>query len=512
MPRTSVFSFQNSSKRDAFSGGLFFFAVVCALLGAIFMGLLATTASPIYIALGVGVMAGCVLLARLHYGVWIVLLGTLLINGLISLTLPQYSKISWLFSMLGFLLFAGSFVQVFAEKRRGHLWLPGFLVSFLLLFFYSIVISFFVSDGWAEALVGIKRYFQLFGLALFLALLPVFDKSKQMFRHLLLFLFVLALLQLPFAVFERIVLVPLREGLWKQGVVPIDVVSGTFESSLEGGGSSSVMVIFLVCFLGYLLSLMRDGVMSRSKGILVSVIVVAPLFLGETKIALILFPMVFIFVYGAQIRKNPFVGVMAILLGLGLTVVLGWIYFSLLATQGMTVEAQIDKALAYNFGVSGYYDRYSLNRTTAISFWFGEHGLHNIASAFFGHGIGSSYSGAGSLVPGHLSRDYPYMAINLTTLSSLLWDVGVFGTALFLYAFWGAWRAVSRLYREANDGHERARLMALKVSVAANAFAVLYSNSLISSLSHEAIVAFTFGYIAWLCRRRRFAEHAQIAA
>ena len=483
--------------------------MTAVVLAAIFFGFLATTGSPIYIAVGVGLVGGAALFARPDLAVWILLIGTLLVNGLVGLTVPQYGKVAWLFSMTGFFLLAASFLKVFEAQRLRQLWIPGFVSALFVLLFYSTITAAFFSDGLAEALVGFKRYYQLFGLVFFLSLLPLAVKSEHRIKYWLVAIFILFLLQLPFAIVQRVFLVPLREGLWKQGVVPIDIVSGTFEASLEGGGSSSIMVVFLAIGLAYVLTLLRDRMWPRKRALLAAVVIGAPLFLGETKIALVLLPLVFVLVFSRQIRRSPVTAILTLAVGAGLTLLLAWIYFSLLATQGNTFETQLEKAFAYNFGSVGYYDRYSLNRSSAIVFWWNEHGWENISNMFFGHGVGSSYSGAGSLVPGHLSRVYPYMAINLTTLSSLLWDVGLVGASLFGYVFLSAWKHATRLYWQEQDGFVRARLMAIRVSIAANAFTVLYSNSLVAGMSHETILAFTLGYLAWLVRKERFKTISQ---
>jgi hypothetical protein len=308
-----------------------------------------------------------------------------------------------------------------------------------------------------------------------------------------------ALFQLPSALFERLILVPKRIGLGG-GVVPIDIVSGTFEASLEGGGSSSIMVIFLIIVLAYVLSAWKEKVISTGKMATFALLLGSPLFLGETKIALVLLPMMFSMVFATQIRRHPVKAVGALVVAALLTALLAWVYLSMMATGKSTPAQQVQKAIDYNFGNVGYYDRYSLNRTTATTFWFGQHGLNNPVETVFGHGIGSSYSGAGSLVPGHLNSRYPFMAINLTTLSTLLWDTGLLGTMLFMVAFFAAWRASSRLMGSVAAGVDRARIIALRVSLACNAFSILYSNSMLASMSHQTILALTLGCLAWLVR------------
>lgn len=490
------------ANRYGFPAGKWSFRAVAAtgLLCTLILvyGAVATTANPMAIALAVGVVLGGMLLARLDIAIWLVLIGTLLINGAVSLALPSLTKTAWLFSLLGFFLLAGSLItQLMSRRNAVHL--PGFITVLVVMMFASLITSFLGKGSAVEVLVGAKRAYQLWGLMVAIALMSRDSRSVARTGAWLKFLFVVALLQLPTALFERIVLVPKRVGMGG-GVVPIDIVSGTFEASMEGGGSSSIMVIFLIIMLAYVFAAWKDKVIPSRRMALYAVLLGAPLFLGETKIAVVLLPMMFAMVFAGELRRNPFAAVGALIVGAGIAVCLGWIYLSVLATESVTPEQQLQKAIDYNFGSVGYYDRYSLNRTTATTFWFGEHGLENPVETVFGHGVGSSYAGAGSLVPGHLNSRYPFMAINLTALSTLLWDTGLLGTSLFLVAFLAAWRTAAGLQRQAPPGAGRAILVALRVSLACNGFALLYSNSMLSGMSHETILALTFGYLAWLVR------------
>jgi hypothetical protein len=479
------------------------------LLGgfSIIFGLIATTGSVIAIALSVGTLLGGMLLLRMDIAIWMVLVGTFLINGIVGLAFPGLTKAAWLFSMLGFFLLAGTMLTQVAN-RKAEAQLPDFVFLLVVLLFVSVVISFAGEGSSIEILSGIKRTYQLWGLILAIAMAPINERSRQMMSSWLKFIFFMAFLQLPAAIFERLVLVPKRIGMGN-GVVPIDIVSGTFESNLEGGGSSSIMVIFLIIILTYVLAAWKDKVIGRGRMVTLTLLLGTPLFLGETKIALVLVPMMFAMVFASEIRRKPFITLFALLIAALLTGLLAWTYLSMMTEGSNTPEKQLQKVIEGNFGSVGYYDRYSLNRTTVMTFWYAKHGLNNPIETVFGHGIGSSYAGAGSLVQGHLNRSYPFMGINLTGLSTLLWDTGLLGTSIFLGALIAAWRASTRLFRQARAGAERAQLVALRVSLASIAFCLLYSNSMFASLSHETIIAVTLGYLAWLVRAEKRASLPQ---
>lgn len=475
------------------------FALIVGVL-AIFCGLIASSGSLIGVAVAVGILLGGMLLARLDIAVWLVLAGTLLINGIFGLAFHSLSKAAWLLSLLGFFLLGGAMLTALLRRQKQSP-LPEFIRLFIVFMGVSLAISLTGKGGVLEVLVGAKRTFQLWGLMLVIAMMPISDESNNRIIAWCKFAFLLGFIQLPVALFERLVLVPMRAGM-KGGVVAIDIVSGTFESSLDGGGSSSTMIMFLIVLLAYTLAAWRERIFSRTKAMVFSVIFFAPMFLGETKLALVLLPTMILMIFGKELRNTPVKAIAAIIFGFLVTSLLAWLYLTMMRTGSVTLEQQYEKMIAYNFGDVGYYDRYSVNRTTAITFWYKQHGLSDPVATVFGHGIGSSYSGAGSLAPGHLSLRYPFMAINLTGLSTLLWDTGLLGTSLFLLGLYLAWRKSNQLLKIVSFGEERARIEALRVSLMCIVFSLMYSNSMFSALSHECLIAFTFGYLAWISRAK----------
>jgi hypothetical protein len=467
---------------------------------AVLAGLIASLSQPLVLAVFVGGFLSVFLLSRIDLAVWLLLPGTLVVNGAVLLMFPRMTKISWALSMLGFFLLAAGLFSLFLARRREPVRLPGYLVLFLVLVAVSVGASLLGGGPALEILAGVKRSYQMLGLAVALALAPLTAAWRRHFQGWLVFFLVAAILQLPVALYERIVLVPLRVGMGG-GIVPIDIVSGTFEPNLEGGGDNGTMVIFLVACLAYVLTAWRERVLPALWAAVLAVQLGVPLFLGETKIALALLPMMFLLVFSREIRRNPLVAAAALTAGALLTAALAWLYFSAFAIQGKSPEQMVQNTIAYNFGSAGYYgNKASLNRTTVLTFWFQEHGPHNPVETLFGHGVGASYAGTGALVEGRLNRKYRGMAINLNTASTLLWDAGIVGAALFLGVLASAWRASGRLLSRCEDAIERGRLVALRVFLAASVFSLWYSNSLMNSPSHELLFAFTLGYLAWRVR------------
>ena len=258
----------------------------------------------------------------------------------------------------------------------------------------------------------------MWGLLFALCWFPFVERDVRRWR---VFLLIVALVQLPFAVYELIALVPLREGL--RNVVPIDVVAGTFGAMLYGGGASGEMACFLIIVLAFLLSQQMEKTLPPRRVMLLAMLVLTPLFLGETKAVVVLLPIMFLVLYRRAIIARPLYGLAGLILGVLLTAASGLFYFSLSERH---VDDQIRDYLDYNIYDKGY-GQYHLNRTTVLTFWAQQQGTHDPISFVLGNGLGSAHNPAG----GHVAMRYPNHGIGLTTASSLLWDVGIFGFGLF---------------------------------------------------------------------------------
>ncbi|TIC85325.1 hypothetical protein [Crenobacter intestini] len=474
---------------------------VSALL-AVAAGMLIARGNPVHLGLLLGTVAGLALLLNPQLIVWLLLVGTLLVMGPVGLFFPSLVKLSWAFSLLGVMLLGIALVRLLleADAREG---MPVFVWLLAALPVYAVLASLPADSTLNESAAGWKRIFQFFGLLLFIAALPVNADSERLLARCCRFLFWLALLQLPFALYQYLFLVPLRIGM-AGGVVPIDIVSGSFEASMTGGGASGTMAMFLLCVLAGTLAAWHKKSLSAGAALAATVVLCAPLLLGETKVVLILLPVVLLFAYRDVIRSSPWLAVLLVLLLACLMVALMWVYFVFFNEGERTPEQQFMQAIAYNFGTHGYADRYSLNRTTAITFWFAEHGWHNPLQTFLGHGLGASYSAPHTLQAGFLSLRYPLMNINLNTLSTLLWDAGLAGALLFCLALLGILRAAMRV--------TVAPGLAAALQTAACCFLLMlwYSDALIVASSFEVLFAFAAGYLAWLVKKERVRDEAAV--
>jgi len=457
--------------------------------GSVVFGLIATTASSMLIALAVGLIGGTFLLANPRMIVWIVLVAGLAGGALVSLAGAQFAKLPWGVVILSFLLWAPAAFSLLKGPR-----LPAFIWLFFAFLLLAVVSTALQKPAFGEFLAGFKRYFQAYGLMFALALIPFASKD---IRQWLTASAVIALMQLPFALYERFVLVPLRGGLEGGRAEVTDVVAGTFGANMEGGSPNSLMVAYLLIAAAFAYMRWREGLLPGWRTLLFVIPCFIPLFLGETKIVLVLIPLILLVLHRREALRRPGVFLLVAFMGAVLMTLLAFVYAELMWKRPL-IDV-VEETVAYNFLHKGHGHAF-LNRTSALLFWWQKQSLGDPVGFLFGHGIGSAYTGVMSFSVGHVAATYLGYGIDLTTLSLLLWEVGVLGLALHLAIFVMAWLTAGRLARTAHDPAVRADALAIQAAVAVFLLFHYYTNSIISLLSGELMIAVVLGYLGYLAR------------
>ena len=457
------------------------------VLSAFVFGLLAVSANPMMIGLGVGLVAGAFLLAVPKISVHILLSVGLVMGALVSFAGPMFGKLPWALSLLGMLLLLPatlSLVKGGGEQRK----VPAFIWIAMAFMGYALTVTILGWDSVAETVAGFKRYFQVYGLLFALVLLPFGNDDFDRWKKLLL---VIALLQFPFALYELLILVPQRGGL-STASYTTDVVAGTFGANMEGGSPNVVMVVFLLATFAFVLSRWRSGLLKTRQGVWLSIFLLLPLGMGESKIAMVMLPMTWFLLIRHDFFRSPIKYLPVLLSGVVATIVLGYVYVVLIMNS--TLQDVVESTISYNFADAGYAFFY-LNRTTVLSFWWSQQGLHDPVSFFFGHGIGSAFLGQ---ISGHIGMLYPRYGIDLTAASTLLWDLGCIGLAMFLAIFISAWRVAGKLYRESSHILIKSDALATQASIGLCMVLIIYSQDIVNLIALEILYAFLLGYLAHL--------------
>jgi uncharacterized membrane protein len=467
---------------------------VLALVAAVF-GFAASTADPVLIGMVVAAVAGLALLARPTWIITLTLVIGLCVVGLIPLWADAVaSKAVWGVSVLGFCLLAAASVRAAAgHEALRHT--PSFVWFALAFMLYAVVNGLLQMRVPMDFISGFKRYFSMWGLLFCLAWLALSDEQVSRWRRIFV---AVALLQLPFAVYELVVFVPWRKAVAYaySGMVPIDVVAGTFGAHPTLGGANAEMAAFLILAIAVVISRLKEKATDWSPRVAAFLLLSAiPLVLGETKIVVVIVPLLFIVLYRGTLLSSPVHGVVFLLAMLASVSLLAAAY---LQVMGRTFEGAWKDLYAYNFGNVGY-GGWRLNRTSVLTFWFDRQSWSDPVATVFGNGIGAAHD-AGK-PPGFVARRYLGMGIGLTSASLLLWEQGVAGLALYVSILAAAWRAAGLLAFDAREPWVRADAAAIQAAMPVFLLWLFYRTSMTDLVSIQIVFACSLGYLAWLWRR-----------
>jgi hypothetical protein len=460
-----------------------------AMLVAPVLGLMAGTGNLILAGASLGLLLVAMLMSRPVVSVWAILVIPLALSGFLALGGGLASKATWLVAVLSIILLLPSLVTLFWERKAPAYiwWALGFMA-------YGVLVS--VADGVTpkQLVAGFKRYFQGYGLMFALAVLSFAGMHVQRWRR---FFTLLAFAQLPMALFQLLVLVPLRGGLSVGGEVT-DVVAGTFGGSLVGGSNNSDLALFQIMALAFLLAHIKENLLTLRGAWWKLLVVFLPLTFGETKVVVVMLPLCVALVHMEALLRNPLRLLIVGTFTLAITLALAQLYAQVLMDSSL--DDVIEDTIRYNFQEVGY-GQYLLNRWTSLQFWWSNHPWTNLQTLLFGHGLSASYTSAAPGDSGAVAARYPGLGIDLTALSALLWDLGVVGLTGFLTLLGLAFRHASVLARCSVDPRTRAEALGIRAGLALIGLYLFYNNSVVNLITTEVIMAALLGYLAVLSRQ-----------
>lgn len=502
----------NSRSRDEgltpqrWQGGRYLLVLGLATLLGLFGGALGASGQPALAAIFLGLVIAAIVVSSRVALFWFVVNVALVVTGLVQLYAPwsQARYVRYVAPLAALALLLHWVMDRLRAGTRGHdeplpapvTWALAFALASLV----SVLIN--LSDP-VVAFIGVKNYFQMWGLFLGVMFLRWNDGFT---RNLLRGLLLIALLQLPFAAHQYFFLVPQRVGLG-EGIVPVDVVAGTFGASLLGGGANAVLAAFQVIMFGCLLALWKNGAMSTRKAALLSVLLLAPLLVNQAKISALYIPLVVIVVFYRDIAVRP---ARFLIVSLGAAGVLAVLLTALtIANPSGKLRSWsdlVDQVVARQTAdISERRGQYSeLSRWGVLTFWAQEHVKASPALTLFGHGLGESRAQERglNLADTLAEKRYPGLRIGATALSALLWDTGIFGTftvlGMFLSAFLSAnWLA--RHYR-GKDRFRTGLFEGLQAGTAVLALSLAHKDFFVVHIAYQTVVYLLIGFIAnsWL--------------
>ena len=479
---------------------LWSFGVILSIL----MGLaLALSIYPVVILLFVAI-AGLGLIIYPRVGMWVVIVGALVASGMVDLYAPFLKPIVWGLALLSIILSIIALTKSFFEKKlkQAHgqksVKDADYLIRITLLFVFSVVVSSLINwHGVSGFLVGLKGYFQVWGLLIAIFYLT---KDANQAQKLILFFLLLGILQIPAVLHQFLVLVPKRSALIfaEHGIVAGDIVAGTFGGSMTGGGRSSNLALLCVLCVTIMLAKWRAGLTSGMLAASASIVFIAPMFISEAKIFLVLLPIALFLLFKERILSNPLKAITGLLALLVFLVSIFFAYSLLPGAKSQRVKSidnMIEQNLSYNIGKKGY-GNYSLNRTTVYPFWLNEQTEGGkVLNTIIGYGPGSS-SGGTTLNDKSLAfSQYKGFGIGLTGLSALLWEVGILGTSLALLMFYMAYRLGSKMATKWQATPHWPLIKSAQISIPLFAFSLLHNNYFVFDISFQTMFVVIVAYL-----------------
>lgn len=429
---------------------------------------------------------------------------TFLVVGVVGY-FAKINQIYWVPYILGLVIWFRTLVEFAVRGKQPQgpwpfvLWA---LVAYLIVLAINVLA---IPQTVGVYLVATKNY--LFLLSVFLAGF-VLIKQPRTYELIWKFLMVVALLQLPMAVFQYVVV---GGRLEEEGRHGWDAVSGTFGGS-ETGGASGFMGIYLVTMLVLLVALLRNGQISKRSAGLFAAVCMSPVFIGEVKaIFLIFLPVAAFWLFRKEIVRNPmkasfwslvFVAVMAV----------GLFAYEILHYQdsrgaNRTFTEQVTEAVMLD--TDPYHVREltgEMGRTALLVLWWQHHGLDTPRRTFFGHGLGSMR--VSSFYIGEVQKLFPRQRLDKHALSILLWDTGVIGAFAYILLLAAGSRLSLRLSASpAIPPLHRAYLEAAGIYLILALVSLLYSRSVVDHPAMIMLVMLSLGQAVFWYHRLRAPGH-----
>lgn len=491
-----------------------FFSVLISI--AAIAGLVAASSKILLVALFVGAGVGAILLFYPLLLLWVLVVGALVVTGLTELYLPAMRQIRWGVVLgvvaLGIVSFLSSSRHRDNPMSSSVNGTRNYSLIFALLFFYYMCVCALINNGPSvDDLLGIKSYFQVWGLLLVFAYAKV-DRFIECFPKFLLWL---AALQVPFAFHQYLVLAPLRAtGKYAEKlIVPVDIVVGTFVGNMEGGGANASMACLQIMAITYLFALWRIRKISPKAALFLSAFFLTPIALAEAKIAFLMLPTALVVVFRDTFLKFFFRWLLASFALIVVLIGIAIIY----AAQPVSEHAEQygpkgfgafwEEMLAYNVDNNRGYADLKLNRTSVYPHWYREHAFRDLGGMFFGHGAGETVAidpkeNQGGLRSTSLATvRYHKVGIGLTGLSTLLWESGLIGAVLVLGIFISAFKLATELTLKTIEPLDWAMLRTLQATIAITGICLVQADMFSYEIGYQTLLVLALALLGYYHRK-----------
>ena len=461
-------------------------------------GFIASTGDLLIISILVGGLGGIVILSSPKLLFMVTIFGSIVIAGLTQLYLPKLELVRWGFAgcAIYLIVYVISYFVQNSLKVKEEPVSP--VVIWGILFIAFICLSMGLNNpNFEKLIVGIKGYFQVWGIFLALAFIPWDEKFVSKLPK---FLLILAFIQIPFVLHQYFYLVPIRQGITDvEGLIPIDIVSGTFGGKINSGAANAPLSVFCFIVFSCLLALWANKLLSTYKAALLSILVLFPVFINSTKISALYLLVVLFVIFRKEMVQNPLSFMLKLLVVMGL---LGVMAFSVIKHTPESLNVRTFKDLiefTYSYNVENETTRETkLSRGGSLKLWLKPVKSHSIKELLIGYGPGASRTVLDKTDPRVIRAIGQQAIVGNTAVTAILWEAGIVGLilvfGLFTSAFFAAVKLTSKLQY---NPYQASIFLGIQAGIVICFISLFHKNSFIYHIGYQAVLMLLFGYIVY---------------
>lgn len=402
------------------------FALAAAIGGAIGLG------GKLMLAFAFGATGGLLLLfAPIQLVVAVFLFVTFLVVGPLT-SIANIQQASWVPYLFGLILLIRVPMERYHSSKGGYanpsrnapqtspvMWAIGC---------YFAAMAFSVFSNFPpplQVLIGAKLYLFIWGVFFLLVVSSVSPEFlERMWKGILL----VAVLQFPFALYQRVFEVG-RRAKQDASVNVLDAIVGTFPGT-EGGGANAALVVLCIFAIALAISLRRNKLLSAPTTWVVVLACLASIALGEVKAIIVFIPLAFLVLNRREVLRRPLfflgVGILVVSLVAG---VFSVYQNASIKGRDRSLWEHVEASFEYVFDPNYLRENGEVGRFAALVLWHRD-GLRTPQNFLVGYGPAASQ--ASTMARGDVASRYYPLGVNGHTAAALLWDIGVAGLASFI--------------------------------------------------------------------------------
>lgn len=479
------------------------------LLAVVIAGFIASQGQLIYLLAIPVIIAGMIIAFNSELLLLVTLFGGLVISGILQLYVPQLQLLRWAFSVSATFLIVH--VVINAYKNDSLSFKIDSSILFWALCFIAVlsIVSVFQNHSLSTAIVGIKGYLQVWGILFALALLPW--KTSHVNKYPLIILLV-ALLQIPFVLHQFFILVPMRTLITNvAGLVPIDIVSGTFGGKIDQGGANAALTV--LCFIAGagITALWKHKLIAFHVFAILITLVMFPAFINSTKVSVIYLFVVLIVIFIDELIFDPFKFISKLLAVIGLCFILALSVIKTMpeSSNVSSLSDLYEHTYGYNVESDNIRDN-NLSRTGTIKAWLNPIKAHDLSNQILGYGIGSSRlidSSSGQNISSVINLE---RATGVTAIAAIIWETGILGVLTIIMLFISAFFVTMKLKRIYLSPYHQSIFSSMQCAVIILFISLGHHNFFILHIGFQTMFVAIFGYIAFWERQANRELHQNI--